>query len=90
MVKMLLRDVSMTDLADIYGRNVDQSPAPYLKDSKAIVRARRLAKKNGVWDDLSENLDPTQDIPVLKRSAFRNYRRIGDRGLPQSVAGYRS
>jgi hypothetical protein len=89
MVKMLLRDVSMTDLADMYRRNADRSPAPYLKDPKAIRRAKRLAKKNGVWDDLSERLDSTQDIPVMKRSAFRNYQRIGDRALPQAVAGYR-
>jgi len=89
MVKMLLRDVSMTDLAEMYRRNPDQSPAPYLTDPKAVARAKRLAKKNGVWKDLSENLDPTQDIPVMKRSAFRNYRRVGDREVPQAVAGYR-
>ena len=89
MVKMLLRDVSMTDLAEMYRRNSDQSPAPYLADPKAVVKAKRLAKKNGVWKDLSENLDPTQDIPVMKRSAFRNYRRVGDREVPQAVAGYR-
>ena len=74
---MLLRDVSMTDLAEMYRRNQDQSPAPYLADPKAVARAKRLAKKNGVWKDLSENQDPTQDIPVVKRSAFRNYRRVG-------------
>ena len=89
MVKMLLRDVAMSDLAEIYERNADRSPAPYLKDAEAVDLARELAKKNGVWDDLSENLDGSREIPVLKRSAFRNYQRVGDRILPQTVAGNR-
>ena len=89
MVKMLLRDVAMSDLAEIYERNADRSPAPYLKDAEAVERARGLAKKNGMWDDLSENLDGNREIPVLKRSAFRNYQRVGDRILPQTVAGNR-
>ena len=88
MVKMLLRDVAMSDLAEIYERNADRSPAPYLKAATAIERARGLGKKNGVWDDLSENLHP-REIPVLKRSAYRNYQRVGDRNLPQTVAGNR-
>ena len=87
MVKMLLRDVAMSDLAEIYERNADRSPVPYLKDPEAVERARELAKKNGVWDDLSENLAGSREIPVLKRSAFRNYQRVGDRNLPQAVAG---
>jgi|TARA_B100000315_G_C14150652_1_gene395574 hypothetical protein len=45
MVKMLVRDVSMTDLAEMYRQNQDQSPAPYLTDPKAVARAKRLAKK---------------------------------------------
>ena len=87
-MEMLLRNVTMTELAELYRRNADRSPAPYLRDPKAVAQARRLAKKNGVWDDL-EKLDPTRDIPVLKRSDFRNYRRVGDRGVPQAKAGYR-
>ena len=89
MVKMLLRDVAMSDLAEIYERNAGRSPAPYLKDAAAIARARELAKKNGVWDDLNAHLDPSRDIPVLKRSAYRNYQRVGDRILPQTAAGNR-
>ena len=44
MVKMLLRDVAMSDLAEIYERNADRSPAPYLKDAEAVERARGLVK----------------------------------------------
>lgn len=86
---MLLRHVTMTELADMFARHQDRSPAPYLIDSEAVGRAGRLAKANGIWDDLSEHLDPGRDIPVIKRSAFRNYRRTGDRTLPQSRAGHR-
>ena len=89
MVKMLLRDVAMSDLAEIYERSAGRSPAPYLKDAEAMARARELAKKNGVWDDLSAHLYPTRDIPVLKRSAYRNYQRVGDRNVPQTAAGDR-
>ena len=81
---MLLRDVTIDELAGIYARHKDRSPAPYLTDPEAVARARRLAKKNGFWDDIGRNLDPTRDIPVVKRSAFRNYQRVGDRRLPQA------
>jgi len=86
---MLLRHVTMTELADQFARHQDRSPAPYLTDPEAVGRARRLARANGVWEDLSEHLDPGRDIPVIKRSAFRNYRRVGDRTLPQSKSGHR-
>lgn len=89
MVKMLLRDVTMPELAHIFEKNTDRSPAPYLLDKKAITRARKLAKTNGIWDDLSKKLDGSKDIPVLKRSDYRNYKRVGDRLIPQAKAGYR-
>ena len=89
MVKMLLRDVTMPELARLFEKHKKRSPAPYLFDKKAVTRARRLAKKNGVWEDLSQHLDPTKDIPVLKRSDYRNYERVGDRLVPQAKAGYR-
>ena len=86
---MLLRHLSITDLAEMFARHKDRSPAPYLTDPRSKRRAKRLARKNGVWDDLSRNLDPSRDIPVIKRSAYRNYQRVGDRTLPQSRASYR-
>lgn len=89
MVEMVLRNVTMPELAGIFEKHKDQSPAPYLFDKKAVTRARRLAKKNGQWDDLTQNLDGSKDIPVLKRSDYRNYQRVGDRTLPQAKAGYR-
>ncbi|MFB3041837.1 MAG: hypothetical protein ACE1ZS_08620 [Candidatus Poribacteria bacterium] len=88
-MEMLLRNITMTDLAAIFERHRDQSSVPYLIDSKSVDQARHLAKNNGIWEDLNTNLDASRDIPVIKRSAFRNYQRVGDRTLPQSKAGYR-
>ncbi|MDP6506901.1 MAG: hypothetical protein QF886_24965, partial [Planctomycetota bacterium] len=87
---MLLRDIEMHNLTEIYDKTREFSPAPYLTDRKTIRRARNQAKKNGVWEDLTRNLDPSHDIPVIKRSAFRNYQRIGDRIVPQDSEAYRS
>ncbi|MGA1196184.1 MAG: hypothetical protein ACO36I_06760 [Candidatus Latescibacterota bacterium] len=89
MIKMLLRDVTMPELASIFEKSKDRSPAPYLLDKNAVTRARKWAKANGIWDDLTKNLDGRKDIPVLKRSDYRNYKRVGDRLLPQAKAGYR-
>lgn len=89
MVEMLLRHVTMPELANIFEKHQERSPAPYLLDKKVVTRAKRLAKKNGIWDELSEKLDGSKDIPVLKRSDFRNYKRVGDRTVPQAKAGYR-
>jgi hypothetical protein len=86
---MLLRNVTMIELAEAYRRNRKRSPAPYLLDTKSIGRARVQAKKNGQWDDLDRNFDPDQPIPVVKRSEYRNYERIGDREVPQAAAGRR-
>lgn len=86
---MLLRQTTITELAGIFGRHKGSSQAPYLKEPQAIEQAKNLAKVNGIWDDLSQNLDTSKDIPVIKRSEFRNFRRIGDRTLPQSKSGYR-
>ena len=86
---MLLRHVSVRELGSIFARHADRSPAPYLTDPSCVRRARRLAKKNGIWDELSRGLDPTRDIPVLKRSHYRHFQRVGDRSLPQRGPGER-
>jgi hypothetical protein len=45
MVEMLLLDVTMSELANLFEKHKARSPAPYLLDEKAVTRARRLAKK---------------------------------------------
>ena len=86
---MLLRNIGMGELARLFARNRDRSPAPYLADPKVIARARRLAKKNGIWDGL-DSLDPNRDIPAFRRSAYRNYRRVGLRSHPLLRSGERA
>jgi len=81
-MNMLLRDITIEDLARIYDRH-QANPTPFLRDPSAIRRAKRLAKKNTLWDDITRNLDPMRDIPVIRRSDFRHYQRVGDRMLPQ-------
>jgi len=88
-MKMLLRDVEIRELAQMFRRHRKRSPSPCLTDPRTTRRARRLAKKNGVWDELTRNLDANRDIPVIKRSAWRNYQRVGYRSLPQSKSSYR-
>ena len=84
-MNMLFRNLSITDLTHILKQHANQSPAPHLVDPKAIVRARRWAKKSGIWEDLNQNLNPKADISVIKRSAYRNFERIGDRQMPQAA-----
>lgn len=82
-MKMLLRDISIAELSTVLDRNKRRSQAPYLTDKKIVSAARRLAKRNGAWDMLSRNLDTARDIPVIKRSDFRNYTRNGNRTIHQ-------
>ena len=86
---MLLRYTTMTELAAMFRRHTDKSPAPYLTATGAIEQAKQHAKRNGQWEDLERNFNPEQDIPVIKRSAYRNFRRVGDRRLPEAKAGAR-
>lgn len=81
---MLLRNITIDDLSRKYDRH-PANPTPFLSDPATVRRAKRLARKNGVWDDITGNLDPTADIPVIRRSDFRHYRRVGDRTRPQRV-----
>ena len=85
---MLLRHITIPELTRIFARHQNQSPAPYLKEVSRS-RLKRLAQKNGIWKDLTENLDPGRDIPAIKRSVYRNYQRCGDRTLPETKAGGR-
>jgi len=64
----------------MYARHQDRSPAPYLRDGRVVERARRLAEKNGLWEQL-DRLDPDADIVTFKGSWFRRLRETKDRRL---------
>lgn len=89
-MKMLLRDLTIGDLAGMLERHRECSSAPHLIDPEARQRARRTARQNGVWDRIGRELDPSRDIPAIKRSEFRHYTRTGDRTRHQAVEHARS
>lgn len=89
-MKMLLRDIGFVELSTILERNKKCSSAPHLIDPKARTRARKTAQKNGIWHTLSNDFDPTQEIPVVKRSVLRTYLRNGNRVPHEEVERARS
>ncbi len=80
---MLLRHLTVDELAHLLASHENASPAPHLLDKAARAGAAQAARRNGLWQELDSSFDPGADIPVVKRSAFRNYRRCGDRTLHQ-------
>ena len=79
---MLLRHVTMRDLAAMFASHASSSAAPYLKDPDVVRRARRLARKNGRWKSL-DALDPQADVVAFKGSWFRQLRQTKDRRLAE-------
>jgi hypothetical protein len=78
-----LRHLPVRQLAAILDRHRERHPAPHLLDP---ARARRLAKRNGVWQRLTDSFDANRPIPVIRRSAYRNFQRHGDRQVPQAAS----
>ncbi len=87
---MLLRDVSIDALAQMFQRYRDGSPAPHLTTPRLVRQAKRLARRNSIWGDLDKNLDPSREIPVITRSAYRQYQRTGNRSVPQAASHRRA
>lgn len=79
MMDMLLRNLGYDELGAILERHKDRTSIPHLVDPGAVERARSTAKRNGVWKRISQELDPTREIPARKRSLFRNFARNGNR-----------
>ncbi|MHC4504365.1 MAG: hypothetical protein ACYTFI_13755 [Planctomycetota bacterium] len=89
-MKMLLRHMMIPELIKLLEKHEGLSSAPHLVDAASKKRARQTAKKNGVWESIGEELDPTRDIPVIKRSDFRRYIRDGNRTRHQAAESARS
>lgn len=87
---MLLRDITVADLAAMLNRNDGCSSAPHLVDPAAKGRARKTAKQNGLWGSIEQDMDPSRDIPVIKRSTLRTYVRTGNRTPHQEAEARRS
>ncbi|MFC1806289.1 heparinase II/III family protein [Planctomycetota bacterium] len=82
---MLLEDVTIAELAAMLGPHMGKPAWPGLTDPKAKARAKRWAKKLGVWDRVGETLDPARPIPVITRSDYRDYERTGRRTIGQAA-----
>ena len=80
-MNMLLRDMMIPELIKLFEKHSGLSSAPHLVDPEAKERARQTAKENGVWEHIEKELDPTKDIPVLKRSDHQGIRNNDPRCL---------
>jgi len=76
---MILEQTTIGQLAAMLAPHMDKPAWPGLTDPKAKARARRWAKKLGIWEQLGQQLDPSRPIPAVKRSDYRDYRRTGRR-----------
>jgi len=84
---MILEDTTVAELASMLKPHMDLPAWPGLTDPTAKARARRWAKKLGIWERIAEQLDPHKPIPVLKRSVYRDYQRTGSRDADQATRG---
>ncbi len=77
---MLLQDTNMVQLSRHYLDAGAASSCAHLLDAKAVARARKMAKKQGLWDALPKLCQPDAPLYVIKRSDYRSFRREGTRG----------
>jgi len=84
---MFLNDIDMRTLAGWLEPHMAKAAWPGIDTSADRNRIRKWAKTLGVWDRF-DKLDPTADIPVVKRSVFRQYQREGIREPGQAALNY--
>lgn len=88
-MEMLLRHITQAELFGMLERHPEASSIPHLVAPGVRDRARREAKRHGLWRDLDRNFTPGEDIPVLRHSDFRRFQRTGNRTLHQNKAAWR-
>ncbi len=86
---MLLRHVTIEDLAHILQAHQARSPLPELFDENVRQRAVKLARSNGLWQALDEELDRERPITVVRRSLAREFSRTGERARAEQEIGHR-
>ena len=82
---MILESTTVRDLTEMLAPHMDQPAWPGLTDPPARAKARRWAKKLGLWERLAGELDAAKPIPVIKRSEYRDYRRTGCRTVGEAA-----
>jgi len=76
---MILSEISIQTLEKWLAPHMGGATWPGLNDPVVVGRARDFARHSGLWDKIDAELRPHAGIPVLKRSAFRDYKRTGSR-----------
>ncbi len=76
---MFLEQISMEDLAGMLAPHMKKPAWPGLTDPGVKARARRYAKKLGIWNRPPRLVDPKKEITVVPRSVNREFRRTGVR-----------
>jgi len=87
---MFLKNINIQKLAALLEPHMGKPAWPGLMDPAVKERARAFAKESGLWDKITAELDPTRDIPVMKRSDFRDYARTGSRTKDEQARAYRA
>jgi len=81
---MFLDHINVDDLRLMLEPHMKKPAWPGVTDPKVAARARQYAKKYGLWAELEKAVVGQRDIPVLRRSAYRQFRRTGDREPQQA------
>lgn len=76
---MFVDHLTIDDLRLMLEPHMKKPAWPGLADPKVRARARHYAKTYGLWTELGKAVGGQRDIPVLRRSAYRQYRRTGNR-----------
>lgn len=78
---VILEKVTIPKLAEMLKPYMHLPAWPGLDDPAAKAKAKMWAKKLGVWERLTCEVDPGKPISVVRRSHYRDYRRTGSRTL---------
>lgn len=75
---MRMEQLSVRELEAMLRPHMGKPAWPGLDEPGAVARARRYAKKYGLWEELGEELSRPRELAELKRSFYRSYQRTGD------------
>jgi len=86
---MLQYHINHDELARMLSRHPERPAWPGLGEPAAKRRAKRYLKTYGGWEILGRKLDVDPEIPVLRRSLFRDFVRNGNRTRYQQALAER-
>ena len=85
----MLGDLSDDQVVAIVEDCVDTSPLPYLTDDAVRSRAIEIARGQGIFDRLKDELTPDRPIGILPYTRLRDYQRNGNRTRYEAVQRWR-